>query len=109
MTYLPVLFGFHATDIGNSHVPVSLCRYWHEGGRAVKLVVPSIEKTLNYSWLQPALTGLKKKLVYRLNLADPRSLTEQKFLKSEESASVVYLWAGLSLEIFEQFHKNGTK
>lgn len=109
MTYLPVLFGFHATDIGNSHVPVSLCRYWHEGGRAVKLVVPSIEKTLNYSWLQPALTGLKKKLVYRLNLADPRSLTEQKFLKSEKSASVVYLWAGLSLEIFEQFHKNGTK
>ena len=110
MTYLPVLFGFHATNIGNSHVPMSLCRFWHEGGRAVKLVVPSIEKNISYPWLEPAMTGLKKKLVYKLNIKDqPRSLTEKKFFKSEKSASVVYLWAGLSLEIFEQFHKNGSK
>jgi glycosyltransferase involved in cell wall biosynthesis len=110
MTYLPVLFGYHATNIGNSHVPLSLCRYWHDGGRAVKLIVPSIEKSISYPWLQPAMKGLKKTLVYKLNIKDQaRSLAERKFVKSEKSASVVYLWAGLSLEVFEQFHKNGTK
>ncbi len=110
MTYLPVLFGYHANNIGNSHVPLSLCRYWNHGGRAVKLIVPSTEKNISYPWLQPAMTGLKKSLIYKLNIKDQaRSLAERKFVKSEKSASIVYLWAGLSLEVFEQFHKNGTK
>lgn len=110
MTYLPILFGYHASNLGTSHVPLSLCRYWHTSGRAVKLTVPSAEKNINYPWLQPALTGLKKSLVYKLRAKDqPRSLTEKQFFKSEKSAAVVYLWAGLSLEIFERFHKNGTK
>ncbi len=110
MTYLPVLFGYHTNNIGNSHVPVSLCKYWNDGGRAVKLVVPSIEKNLSYPWLQPAMTRLKKILVYKLGIKDqPRLVTEKKFFESEKSAPVVFLWAGLSLDVFEQFHKNGTK
>jgi len=110
MTYLPILFDYHASNIGNSHVPLSLCRFWHEEGRGVKLVVPSTEKNINYPWLQPAMSGLKKNLVYMLNIEGlPKMLTEKEFFNSELSASVVYLWAGLSLEIFEKFHKNGTK
>ncbi|MGB7816899.1 MAG: glycosyltransferase family 4 protein [Methylotenera sp.] len=110
MNYLPILFGYHAFDLGNSHVPLSLCRCWHKGGRMVKLTVASAEKNINYPWLKPAMTGLKKSLVYKLNIKDqPRFLAEKQFIKSEKSAAVVYLWAGLSLEVFEQFHKNGTK
>ena len=67
MTYLPVLFGQHASNLGNSHVSLSLCRFWHEGGRAVKLVVPSTDTIINYTWLQPAMTGLKK--VWSISLA----------------------------------------
>ena len=110
MTYLPTLMGYHASNIANSHVPISLCRFWHEGGRAVKLVAPSVEKSVDYPWLQPAMTGLKKILVYKLNIKDqPRRMAEKQFFKSERSAPIVYLWAGLSLEIFEKFHENGTK
>lgn len=110
MTYLPILFGYHASNLGNSHVPLSLSRCWDESGRMVKLTVPSTDKNINYPWLHPAMTGLKKSLVYRLGTKDlPRYLTEKKFFESEMSAPLVYLWAGLSLEIFERFHKNGTK
>ncbi len=110
MNYLPILFGYHASNLGNSHVPLSLCRFWQEGGRMVKLTVASAEKNINYPWLQPTITGLKKSLVYRLKHKDePRSLAESEFFKAEMFAPVVYLWAGLSVDIFEQFHKNGTK
>ena len=110
MNYLPILFGYHASNLGNSHVPLSLCRYWHRGGRAVKLTVPSADKSIDYPWLQPTITGLRKSLIYKLKFKDqPKGLTEKQFIQSEMSAAVVYLWAGLSLEIFERFHKNGTK
>ncbi|MEO7343246.1 MAG: hypothetical protein ABIU85_00270, partial [Methylotenera sp.] len=110
MTYLPILFGYHASNLGNSHVPLSLCRFWQEGGRKVKLTVASADKNISYPWLQPAMTGLKKSLVYKLKNKDkPRYLAEKEFFKTEMSAPVVYLWAGLSVDIFEQFHKNGTK
>lgn len=110
MTYLPILFGYHASNLGNSHVPLSLCRFWQESGRMVKLTVASVEKNINYPWLQPAMTGLKKSLVYKLKIKDkPRYCAENQFFKAEISSPVVYLWAGLSVDIFEQFHKNGTK
>lgn len=110
MTYLPILFGYHASHLGNSHVPLSLCRFWYESGRKVKLTVASAEKNMNFPWLQPAMTGIKKSLVYKLNIKDqPRHLAENEFLKLEISAPVVYLWAGLSIDIFEQFHKKGAK
>lgn len=95
MTYLPILFGYQASNVGNSHIPLSLCRFWHEGGRTVKLIVPSTDKNISDPWLQPAMTGLKKGLIYKLNIKDQaRSLAERKFVKSEKSAPVVYLWAG---------------
>jgi glycosyltransferase involved in cell wall biosynthesis len=110
MTHLPILFGYHASNIGNSHVPISLCRYWHESGRAVKLSVPSTDVNINYPWLHPVMTGLKKTLVYKLGSESlPRNLTETEFLKSEMVTPLVYLWAGLSLEVFERFNRNGTK
>ena len=70
MNYLPILFGYHASNLGNSHVPLSLCRYWHRGGRAVKLTVPSADKSIDYPWLQPAITGLRKSLIYKLKFKD---------------------------------------
>ena len=110
MKYLPILFGYNTSNLGNSHVPMSLCYYWQKSGRAVKLFVPSSDKGIDYPWLNPAISGLKKRLIYKLNIANqPRDLTEKKFIKSEKSASIVYLWAGLSLEVFEHFHKAGTK
>lgn len=110
MNYLPILFGYHASNLGISHVPFSLSRYWYNAGRAVKLTVASTEKNIDYPWLKPAITGLKKNLVYKLNIKNqPRLLAEKKFIKSEMSVPIVYLWAGLSLEVFERFHKNGTK
>ena len=110
MNYLPILFGYHASNLGNSHVPLSLCQYWYKSGRAVKLIVPSAEDDISYPWLQPAITGLKKSLIYKLNVKDqPKGLTEKQFIHSEMAATVVYLWAGLSLEIFEYFHEHGAK
>ena len=110
MSYLPVLFGYHASNLGNSHVPLSLCRYWNESGRESKLTVPSTESELTSSWLKPVITGLKKSLVYKLGSPEqPRLLTEDAFFKAEKSASPVYLWAGLSPDIFYRFDKNGAK
>jgi glycosyltransferase involved in cell wall biosynthesis len=110
MTSLPVLFGYHASNIGNSHVPLSLCRFWHESGRSVTLMVPSSDDAIDYPWLKPAMRGLKKSLVYRLGKKkQPRNLTEQIFFKTQSDVPLVYLWAGLSLHIFEQFHQIGAR
>jgi glycosyltransferase involved in cell wall biosynthesis len=110
MNYLPILFGYDASNLGNSHVPISLCRYWHLSGRSVKLFVPSVDDGIDYPWLKPAVSGFKKRLIYRLRIKNqPQGLTERKFLKSEKLAKVVYLWSGLSLDIFEHFHKIGAK
>ncbi len=108
MSHLPVLFGYHASNLGNSHVPLSLCRHWHNSGRDVSLTVPSNDPALGYSWLKPAMSGLAKKVVYRLGYpAIPRRIAERFFLKTEKQSPYVYLWAGLSLEIFEEFERRG--
>ncbi len=110
MSHLPVLFGYPASDLGNSHVPLSLCKYWHESGKAVKLIVPSTEYYINYPWLIPVMSNIKKRLVYRFGSSQqPRNITEQFFLKTEGDAPYVYLWAALSPEIFEAFHRRGSK
>ena len=110
MSLLPVLFGYHASNLGNSHVPLSLCRYWHESGRAVRLTVPSADRSIHYPWLKPVVSGIKKTLIYRFGSSQqPRNITEQLFLKNEGDAPYVYLWAALSLEIFEAFHRRGSK
>ena len=110
MSHLPVLFGYPASDLGNSHVPLSLCRFWYENGKAVRLTVPSIESSINYPWLIPFMSGIKKSLIYRFgNSKQPRHLTEKFFLKNEGEAPYVYLWAALSPEIFEEFHQRGSK
>lgn len=110
MKNLPVLFGYHASNLGNSHVPLSLCRHWNESGRPSTLTVPSSEDSIVWPWLKPVMGGLRKKLVYRLgNSSQPRIITEHDFFRSEASSSPVYLWAGLSLDIFERFSARGAK
>jgi hypothetical protein len=59
MTHLPILYGYHASNPGNSHVPLSLCRFWHEGGRMVKLTVPSVDKNINYPWYTALMSKLR--------------------------------------------------
>ncbi|RTY37776.1 glycosyltransferase [Chlorobium phaeovibrioides] len=110
MNYLPVLFGYEASNIGNSHVALSLCRHWHESGRAVQLTLPGAVKGLEYPWLRTAMKGLRQKLTYKFGTnIQARTMAEQLFYKHEKDADIVYLWAGLSLEIFEAFHKRGSR
>jgi len=104
MKHLPVLFGYHASNLGNSHVPLSLCRHWNESGRFSTLTVPSIDDAITWSWVKPAMSGIRKVMVYRLgNSSQPRTMAEETFFRSEAASSPVYLWAGLSLDIFERF------
>jgi len=108
MNYLPVLFGYEASNIGNSHVALSLCRYWNESGKSTRLIVPGAVKGLDYPWLRPAMKGLQLKMAYKFGTTfQARRRAEQLFLKQEQQASTVYLWAGLSLDIFEAFHERG--
>lgn len=110
MKHLPVLFGYHASNLGNSHVPLSLCRYWNESGRQSTLTVASADDAFAFPWVDPALKGIKKGIVYKLGeRANPKQMTEAHFLRKEGSSSPVYLWAGLSLDIFERFRERGAK
>jgi len=110
MTHLPVLFGYHASDLGNSHVPLSLCRSWHANGRKVRLLVPSADDQVRYPWLRTAMGGLTRRLVYRFGRQDqPRRLAETRFFQTEAHSPLVYLWAGLSLEIFKRLKARGAR
>jgi glycosyltransferase involved in cell wall biosynthesis len=110
MKHLPVLFGYHASNIGNSHIPLSLCRFWNESGRPATLTVPGTEPAFDYPWLYPVTSGLAKSALYKLTTPQQsRALTETVFFKRESSSSPVYLWAGLSLDIFRRFSEKGAK
>ncbi len=107
---LPILFGYHASNLGNSHVPLSLCRNWQAEGRAVCLTVPSRDAHLSFPWLHSATGGLKKRLVYRFVRKDqPRRLAESLFAKTSAGMPIVYLWAGLSLDIFKKCKAHGSR
>ena len=108
MNYLPVLFGYHASGLGNSHVPMSLCRYWDREHLPVRLYVPSVDDIAATSWIIPAARGIRKKLLYRFGGADaPQQAVIKKFKAKESGARIVYLWAGLPLEVFSYFKKQG--
>lgn len=110
MAPLPVLFGYNINGIGNSSVPLSFCKHWNTTGLSSSLYAPSVDSHITYSWVRPAMGNLKKKLVYRFGSdSTPKELTEAFFFSQEKEAPHVYLWAALSLGIFEKFHKQGAK
>ncbi|MEI7824568.1 MAG: glycosyltransferase family 4 protein [Chlorobiaceae bacterium] len=110
MSPLPVLFGYHASNLGNSHVPISLCRYWNKKGKKATLSVAGTDDSLTYTWIKPALKGLNKKIFYKFYTTNQiRSITEKRFCKQEILSSHVYLWAGLSLDVFIFFSDKGVK
>lgn len=110
MSHLPILFGFHASNIGNSHIPMNFSRFWNQNDRATKLYVPSVDAAHAKPWILPSYQGVSKALVYRFGPTDsPRAKTQKRFMKAEENTPWVYLWAGIDLQVYEFFHQRGAK
>jgi glycosyltransferase involved in cell wall biosynthesis len=110
MRYLPVLFGFHASNLGNSHVPLSLCRWWNETGLSSRLYVPSLDEAHRSSWVVPAVSGIRKKLMYRFGgKKSPQKAVVRLFEQKEGGAEIVYLWAALPVEVFHFFKERGAQ
>lgn len=110
MRHLPVLFGYHASNLGNSHVPLSLCHWWNAEGLASKLYVPSSDDAYLHPWVFPAASGFKKKLMYRFGgKKRPQNAVINLFKKEEGDAAIVYLWAALPVEVFHFFKDQGAK
>lgn len=110
MRHLPVLFGFHASNLGNSHVPLSLCHWWNAAALDSRLYVPSADDTHSHPWVFPAARGLRKKLLYRFgDKASPQKAVIQLFKKQEGGTDIVYLWAALPVEVFHFFKEKGAK
>ena len=110
MKKLPILFGYNIDGIGNSSIPLAFCQYWNEQGHPSLLYAPSASKGIFFSWLRTALGPLARKLVYRLSKPQtPGRMAENLCLKNESDSKHVYLWAGLSLDVFKRFHHQRTK
>lgn len=110
MRHLPVLFGFHASNLGNSHVPLSLCRWWNETGLSSRLYVPSSDEAYRSSWVIPAVSGIRKKLMYRFgDKKSPQKAVVRLFEQKERDAEIVYLWAALPVEVFHFFKERGAQ
>ena len=108
MTKLPILFGYNVDGIGNSSIPLAFCHHWNEAGLPTVLYAPSSVSSIQFPWLKHAMGKIQKKLVYRFgNAKYPQHLAEKYCLKKELKSPYVYLWAGLSLNIFEKFHNQG--
>ncbi len=110
MKTLPLLFGYDLSGVGNSHVPLSLCRHWNESGFGSRLYAPSSTLASGEPWVRTAMGPLKRAAVYRLTpMHFPGLLTERFFSKREKKSAHVYLWAGLSLGVFERFKAEGAR
>lgn len=109
MNSVPILFGYNISGIGNSSVPLALCRHWNQKGLSSCLYGPTKEKTITEKWVQTALGALTSKIAYRFEkLTRPQRIAENYFYKKESSSAYVYLWAGLSVDVFQRFHKQGS-
>ncbi len=110
MQNLPIVFGYNLDGLGNSSVPLAFCQHWNKLGNPSLLYAPSSSQNISFSWLRPALGPLSRKLVYRFGKPHaPARMVEQLCFKKEADSEHVYLWAGLSLDIFKRFHNRGTK
>ena len=110
MKCLPILYDYNLDGIGNSSVPLAFCQYWNEIGNPSLLYAPSKSRKVFLPWLRTPLGPLSKKLVYRISDRNKIArLAENYFFKKESKSKYVYLWAGLSLDIFENFHEQGVK
>lgn len=108
MIRLLLPFGSHESNPGKRHVPLSLCRFRHESGRASRLFVPVVDDAMAYPWLEMAMTDTETSPVCRTgNREKPRRLLEQLFIRKERSASPVGLWVGRSLALLQRFGQNG--
>ena len=110
MSRLPILFSYNLDGIGNSSIPLAFCRYWNEQGKSSVLYAPSTSGGVSFSWMRTLLGPLSKKLVYRLGDTGTIARMAEKYCyKKEAKSEYVYLWAGLSLDVFEDFHQLGAK
>ncbi|WP_028581607.1 glycosyltransferase family 4 protein [Desulfogranum japonicum] len=110
MKHLPVLFGFHASNLGNSHVPLSLCRWWNAMQLPTRLYVPSLDKVHQHPWIIPAASGIRKTLLYRFGgKKSPQKAVIRLFEQKEGEADIVYLWAALPIEVFYFFKEKGAQ
>lgn len=110
MRHLPVLFGYHASNLGNSHVPLSLCNWWNTKQLPTRLYVPSLDKNQHHSWVVPARTGIRKSLMYRFGgPTSPKEAVVKFFKQKEGDAEIVFLWAALPREVFEFFKSKGSQ
>ena len=105
-----ILFGYHASDLGNSHIPLALAGHWNRFGLPTELIAPSADPRFRSPWLRTGLGPLTEKLVYRLGPRGlPRAAAERLFRRRMRDSEVVYLWAGLSLDIFRHFAARGAE
>lgn len=108
MNNLPVLFGYNLSGVGNSSIPMAFCHYWNTMGLPTRLYAPAAENGIASPWYRTALGPLARKIFYRfMKNGNPSKRAEKFCYDREKDNSVVYLWAGLSLDIFEKFHDNG--
>lgn len=108
MEELPIIFGYNVNGIGNSSVPLALCRHWNKAGLTSALLAPSKDNGIQYPWLYPAMGSLQKKFVYRFAKPGiPRERAESYGLKKSRRAKYIYLWAGLSQNIFQKAKQQG--
>ncbi len=108
MNQLPVIFGYNINGTGNSSVPLALCRHWNAAGLDSPLYAPSKDAEINHPWLHPAMGTIRKKLVYRLGAPEtPGKMVEAYCLKQSCGEKYIYLWAGLSLELFRKAKDQG--
>lgn len=108
MEQLPIIFGYNVNGVGNSSVPLSLCRHWNDAGLTSSLYAPSKDKGIHYPWLYSAMGSLQKKIVYRFARPEtPGKIAEAFGLKQSRKIKHIYLWAGLSLEIFQKAKEQG--
>jgi glycosyltransferase involved in cell wall biosynthesis len=108
MTSLPILFGYNVNGLGNSSVPYWLSHYWNKEGHHSPLYSPSTDRNVADIFLRPLMGSIRKKFFYRFDRQiNIQKMTENYFFKKEVQSPSVYLWAGLSLDVFERFHANG--
>lgn len=109
MNTLPILFGYNLNGVGNSSIPIAFCQYWNKQGCPSLLYAPSKDSGISSSRFRTALGPLAKKFFYRFSRGNAAAQKAADYcLRHEVDSRFVYLWAGLSLDVFEKFHQLGS-
>jgi glycosyltransferase involved in cell wall biosynthesis len=105
---ISIIYNYDSAGSEKYHVPISICDQWKKQDIDVKVFVPFCPKSLHRSYLEPAMSGLKKLISGPFSSSSQAiARNELNFVRKIPDTGLAYLWNSVPLEILKKLKERG--